>query len=320
MDALVHFFISLITILGFVVHPSQALQTLPLPQIVPPPRADIVFVGDMLFDRSIRTVIEQHGGDYVFSCMDPILSQADLVVGNLEGPITDNPSVSQDSEPGDGNNYTFTFPPSTAALLYAHNVRLVSLGNNHIMNFSLDGLMQTERYLDAAGVGHFGDPDKPEAERVAHVTVNGVSFAFVNWSDWTSDKTDHTVAQVREEAGAGRVVVVYSHWGEEYATTSPERVQRLARQFVDAGASLVVGSHPHVVQQHEIYHGKDIYYSLGNFIFDQYWIDEVDHGLVLDVAFGPNGVERINEIPVVLQRDRRTCPDSASSAPHASAL
>lgn len=280
--------------------------------VAPPHQAEIIFGGDMLFDRTIRTTIEEKGGDYIFSCIDPVLSRADLVVANLEGPITDNPSVSQDSEPGDGNNYTFTQPPLTGPLLYKHGIRLVNIGNNHMLNFSREGLVRTKEYLDAAGVGHFGDPDAMEAEKVARITIGGVPFSFVNWSDWNSDNTDHTVVQVREEAQSGRVVVVYTHWGVEYATTSLPRVQVLAHQFVDAGASIVIGSHPHVVQQHEVYNGKDIYYSLGNFIFDQYWTDAVDHGLLLDVTFTnpPAGgnVASIKEIPVVLQHDRRTCP------------
>src|SRR5262245_41643103 len=89
------------------------------------PYAEILFGGDMMFDRSIRTTIEQKGGDYIFSCLDDVFHSNDLVVANLEGPITDNPSISQNSKMGDSNNFTFTFPPSTAALLYKHNVRLV---------------------------------------------------------------------------------------------------------------------------------------------------------------------------------------------------
>lgn len=291
----------------------------PIPQDIPAlitPHAEIIFGGDMLFDRTIRTTIEQKGGDYIFSCIDDTLAPADLVVANLEGPITDNPSVSQNSEPGDGNNYTFTQPPLTAALLARHNVRLVNIGNNHMLDFSREGLLSTKAYLEAAGVQYFGDPDSLEADKVARIEIRGVPLSFVNWSDWNSDKTDHTVAQVRKEVEAGRVTVVYTHWGIEYATTSPERVQVLARQFVDAGASIVIGSHPHVVQQHEIYSstklttgkGINIYYSLGNFIFDQYWEEAVSHGLLLDVTFTPQGVASVKEIPVVLQHDRRTCP------------
>lgn len=275
------------------------------------PHATVLFAGDMMFDRSVRTVAEEKGGDFLFSCIDPVLQEGnDLVVANLEGPITTFPSQSVGSEVGGPDNYTFTFPTSTAALLLAHHIELVNLGNNHMLNFSREGLVQTEEWLDAAGVKHFGDPDKPEADRVARMEIGGIPFSFVNWSDWTSDKTDHTVAQVREEAQSGRVVVVYTHWGEEYATTSLPRVQALAHSFVDAGAAFVTGSHPHVVQQHEVYKGVDIYYSLGNFIFDQYWNDDVRHGLLLQVTFDPKGVEGLKEIPVELERDRRTCPVS----------
>lgn len=273
----------------------------------PAPHAVIVFGGDMMFDRTVRTYAEKFGDDYLFQCLDPLFSQADLVVANLEGPITSNPSRSQFSEPGDGNNYTFTFPTSTAALLYRHNVRLVSLGNNHMMNYSRDGLVQTEQYLDAAQVAHFGDPDKSESERVARLVIHGVPFSFVNWSDWTSDNTDHTVAQVRAEKAAGRVVVVYSHWGDEYVPP-PERVQQLAHSFADAGASLVIGSHPHVVQEMELYHGVRIYYSLGNLIFDQYWEPAVMNGLLVRATFDAQGVLDTVDIPVVLQHNRQTCP------------
>lgn len=304
MQSLSGLIAAVVAFFGAMFAPISAIE----PVLAPPHEAQIVFGGDMLFDRTIRTAIEQKGGDYIFSCIDPVLSKADLVVANLEGPITDNPSMSQTSVPGDGSNYTFTQPPLTGPLLYKHNIRLVNIGNNHIMNFSREGLLQTKGYLDAAGVQYFGDPDATEENRVARITINGVDFSFVNWSDWTSDKTDHTVAQVRKEAESGRVVVVYTHWGIEYATTSLPRVQTLAHQFVDAGASIVIGSHPHVVQQHEIYHGKNIYYSLGNFIFDQYWTDAVDHGLLLDVQFTKNGVAALQEIPVVMQHDRRTCP------------
>jgi poly-gamma-glutamate synthesis protein (capsule biosynthesis protein) len=270
-------------------------------------QATVIFTGDMMFDRSIRTTADEKGGDYLFSCIDETLQRADLVVGNLEGPITASSSMSVGSAVGSPENFTFTFPTSTAALLYRHNIRLVSIGNNHIMNFGQAGLTQTKEYLSAAGVGYFGDPDAAESDRVARMTVGGVPFSFVNWSDWTSDKTDHTVAQIRAEAQSGRVVVVYNHWGDEYVPP-PARVRELAHEMVDAGAAIVIGGHPHIVQEHEVYHGKNIYYSLGNFIFDQYWNDAVSHGLLLQVTFGKSGVASVEELPVVLGRDRRTCP------------
>ncbi|HVU75780.1 MAG TPA: CapA family protein, partial [Candidatus Paceibacterota bacterium] len=205
------------------------------------PHATILFVGDMMFDRSIRTKAEEKGGDYLFSCVDPLLTQVDTVVGNLEGPITASSSKSVGSEVGAPDNFTFTFATSTAELLVRHHIGLVSIGNNHIMNFGRDGLTQTKHWLTAAGVGYFGDPDAGEAERVARVTIGGIAFSFVNWSDWTSDNTDITVGQIRTEAQSGRVVVVYNHWGDEYVPP-PARVKELAHEMVDAGAAIVIGS------------------------------------------------------------------------------
>lgn len=254
---------------------------------IKPPEARVLFVGDLFFDRYIRQVMDARGGEYVFSCIGDLLGSADLVVGNLEGPITDKPSISAGSEIGSPENFHFTFPPMTAALLAAHNIRMVNLGNNHIMSLGRDGLLQTKERLTAAGVGFFGDPDAGEENRVARIEINGIPTSFVNWSDWTSDKTDHTVAQVKKEVKAGRTTLVYAHWGEEYEEPLA-RMKDLARSFIDAGAIAVFGSHPHIVQEHEVYKGKDIYYSLGNFIFDQYWDSSVRCGAVLSVTIAPH--------------------------------
>jgi len=269
-------------------------------------KATFLFGGDMMFDRSIRLAMERENDDHVFSCIKDLLGRVDLVVANLEGPITSHPSKSVGSEIGGEWNYTFTFPTSTAAMLARHNIRLVNLGNNHIMNFSLEGLLETKRWLDDADVKYFGDPDLGEEERVERMSIRGIPFSFANWSDWTSDKTDHTVAQVRKEVEAGRITIVYTHWGEEYEPP-PARVRQLAHSFVDVGASLVVGSHPHIVQEHELYKGKYIYYSLGNFVFDQYWDESVRRGLLLNVTITPTGSVSVEEIPIDNQRDRRTC-------------
>lgn len=271
----------------------------------------IMFGGDMMFDRSVREAMKREGDDHVFSCIREVLLDNDLVVANLEGPVTPYTSMSVGSVVGSPENVTFTFPTSTVSLLYRHNIRLVNLGNNHIMNFGRDGLRQTKSWLRVGGVEFFGDPDAQERDRVARKDIGDIPFSFVNWSDWTSDKTDHTVAQVREEADAGRIVVVYTHWGDEYAEPTA-RMRQLAHLFVDAGAEIVIGSHPHIVQEREVYKGKYIYYSLGNFVFDQYWDDAVRTGLLLRVTFTEKGVEGVEEIPTYLVRDRRTCLKNVS--------
>jgi poly-gamma-glutamate synthesis protein (capsule biosynthesis protein) len=295
------------TVAFFATFLAAAQPGLPYPLFVQPPQATVLVGGDLMFDRTIRLAMEEHGTDHPLSCIVETLSAADLAMANLEGPITSNPSVSVGSEVGGTGNFTFTFPTSTAAMLYRNHIRVVNLGNNHIMHFSRDGLLETKEWLDRAGVQYFGDPDVGESERVLRIMLRGVPLSFVNWSDWTSDKTDHTVAQVRTEAEAGRVVIVYTHWGEEYVPAT-DRMKRLAHDFVDAGADIVIGSHPHIVQEHEVYEGAHIYYSLGNFVFDQYWNEDVRTGLLLRLAVDQGGVQRVEEIPIELLRDRRTCP------------
>ncbi|PIR82596.1 hypothetical protein COU20_01375 [Candidatus Kaiserbacteria bacterium CG10_big_fil_rev_8_21_14_0_10_59_10] len=271
-----------------------------------PPEAVVLFAGDMMFDRAIRIAAQRHREDYIFSCIADVLREADIVVGNLEGPITSRPSMSAGSIIDTPENYTFTFPTTTGELLARHNVRLVHIGNNHTFDMGGEGLAETRHWLEAASVAFFGDPEN-KTHYIAREDIGGVPLSFVGWNDWYGPSREETLAQIAAEAAAGRVVVAYAHWGEEYVPAT-ERQKELARDFVDAGAQLVIGSHPHVIQEDEIYKGAHIYYSLGNFIFDQYWEDAVRTGLLVRVTFSPAGVEHIEEIPVWLERDRRTCP------------
>lgn len=303
LEALSAFVAVLLGIFGL--HTASVASEVPSTQFLPPiPHVRVIFGGDMMFDRTIRTTIKEKGEDFIFSCIDPILKNADLVVANLEGPITGHVSKSIGSTSGGEFNYTFTFPTSTAPLLAAHGVAMVNLGNNHITNFGAAGIASTTEALAAAGVGYFGDP--PAYGR-ASGSFSGVHLAFINYNEFGGNAST-TLTQIAQARAAGELPVIYTHWGVEYATTSSPYMRELAHQFIDVGAEVVIGSHPHVVEEREFYREKYIYYSLGNFIFDQYWSDAVSHGLLVEVEFTQRGVEWVQEIPVELGRDRRTCP------------
>ena len=267
--------------------------------------ADILFVGDMFFDRHIRQVGEAQGGNYIFSCIDPLLQKPDFVVGNLEGPITSNASVSVGSVVGSANNYRFTFPTSTAALLRAHGVQVVTLGNNHITNFGLSGLLQTHAYLDQVGVGYFGGVAGNEP--VYRKDDGGVPLSFVGYNQFGGASPAQVALTILGERAAGRVVIVFAHWGTEYSTTT-EQTRPIATLFAESGASVVIGSHPHVVGVHEYIGSTLVYYSLGNFIFDQYFNAAVTHGLALLLHVAQTGEVAASEYPTELERDGRTCP------------
>ena len=284
-----------------------------------PPRAEILFGGDMMFDRFIRSKMEKNGGDFIFTCLEPLLRNADMVIANLEGPITHHASVSIGTTPEEVENFAFTFPTSTARLLARRNILAVSTGNNHIRNFGSQGAEETAQYLREAGVGFAGDAPHPES---FETSIRGVPFALISYNEFSAGygSASTTLKGIAAARARGYLPVVFAHWGVEYATTSSAYSRELAHSFIDAGAEIVVGSHPHVVQEHEVYlpagrqgGGKHIYYSLGNLIFDQYWNDEVRAGLLLDVVFGKNGVEWVTTIPVELLRDGRTCPVTQDS-------
>jgi poly-gamma-glutamate capsule biosynthesis protein CapA/YwtB (metallophosphatase superfamily) len=271
----------------------------------------ILFAGDMMFDRYIREKAEQKGYDFLLEKMRERLVSADMTVANLEGPITSRASKSVGSKIGEARNYVFTFAPQVAEALNRNNIGLLHLGNNHILNFGQEGLEETRRLLNHAGVEYFGDPYDAE-KRMGIYEIKGVKIGFVSYNQFAPNKdaVADTIEDIRRSKPLADTVVVYAHWGAEYVSAR-EREKALARQFVDEGADLVIGSHPHVVQESEIYRGKNIYYSLGNFIFDQYFRPETKRGLAVEATFNPETQTWITSaIPVMLTPDGRVAEDT----------
>ncbi len=264
----------------------------------------ILFVGDMMFDRHIREAVEKYGkGDYNY-ILEPVkekLSAYDLVVGNLEGPITDNDSVSVDTKIGEGKNFVFTFDPAVAGVLSENNIKLVNLGNNHILNQGEKGFEQTKEYLDKAEVGHFDGDDFSVNE------INGTKIAFVGYNYSESESEEKTIENIKKAKEQAGVVVVLPHWGTEYKTGDPGQIVRnLAQQFINAGADAIIGTHPHVIEDSEAYDAKTIYYSLGNFVFDQYFQKETMEGLGVEMDVAPDGVLQYNEVKFVMNKRGQT--------------
>lgn len=267
----------------------------------------ILFGGDMQFDRYIRTVIEIKGEDFVLAPLQATLNQADLIVANLEGPITDNPSVSETSKEGEAKNYVFTFPPESAHFLATEHIGPVNIGNNHILNFHEDGVMQTKKYLTDAGVHFFGSLLEGD-ERTDIETIHGTKIAFVNYNQFVINGKEKALTDLEKVKGKADFTVVFTHWGIEYVPAPPS-LHNLAHAFIDAGADLIIGTHPHIVQEKEEYKGKMIYYSLGNFIFDQYFRPETQVGLLVRATFDPLSKNiTTQDIPITLKNNGQTLP------------
>jgi gamma-polyglutamate biosynthesis protein CapA len=265
---------------------NTATSTVPVVTETPPPFAPvrILAFGDLLLDRYIKRAIDNNGRDYPLKNLREFLAGHDLVLANLEGSFTDSTP-----KPLDPNNAFFTFDPKLAPMLKEEGFNILNLANNHVIDFTKQGFAQSQAYLDAAGISHFGDYYNEGAPLAKD--INGTRVAFVAYNEFGDAAVDKTVAKIKEIRPNADRVVVYTHWGIEYQTQFSDDQQAKARRLVDAGADVVLGGHPHVIQPIEIYNGKPIFYSLGNFLFDQIFSENVTHGLAVDITFNENSTE-----------------------------
>jgi poly-gamma-glutamate synthesis protein (capsule biosynthesis protein) len=248
------------------------------------------FFGDVMLGRFVRTLMDKGGHDYPFQGKLTEGDQ-DLTIANLEGPIVTSPSHAQ-------TGTVFAFEPDTAPIIKKNNIDIVSIANNHTLDRGQKGLEETKQFLAAAGVEHFGDPILPSDHDVLVKKIKDQSFAFIGFHDATRRLDEEKAARlVKKFDTQVDHVIVFIHWGEEYRFKNTQRQQDLAHLFIDNGADLIVGHHPHVVENTETYKDIPIYYSLGNFIFDQYWSDKTQHGLALDVIWKPGKGGRLDTVP-----------------------
>lgn len=236
---------------------------------------EVVIVGDMMLDRNVRNVIDRIGFDTYFSGIKNIVKNADIAIANLEGPFTTYQSITSSLK---SKELVFTFDPALAPALADFGFDILGLANNHTYNFGQKGLEMTRRYIGSAGMFYYGDPfNKDEISTV--ITKNGIKIGLVGFHEFyytNFDKVFFEITRIRKEVD---VVIVTPHWGNEYQKEPTDKMVQWAHQFVDNGADAVIGAHPHIIGATETYKGKKIYYSLGNFAFDQYFSKETMEGL-----------------------------------------
>lgn len=263
-----------------IIVPAPAEVTSPA-AIEPGPAAlQLAAVGDIMLGGSAVPELRREGYDYPFLLVQPILRQADVVFGNLEGPLTDAGQAAPDKR------YVFRSPPAKVApALAAAGFTVVSLANNHTMDYGVEGLKQTMAALDEAGIQHTGaGMNLQEARRPAFVKSGDYTLGFLAYSltfpesFWAQGQRPGTAfghaSHVRADVAAARdqadVVVVSFHWGREATTELRDYQSKLAHAAIDSGASVVLGHHPHILQGIEYYKHGIIFYSLGNFVFGSY--------------------------------------------------
>ena len=262
---------------------TPASATTPTPA-APSPTSDgtitIAAVGDIMLARDLTTLMDEHGAIYPFERVLPLLRNADVTIANFEGTFTDRGAPAE-------KLYTFRTPPRFALGLAEAGIDIVSLGNNHAADFGPEGVEDTLAALDSAGVRHAGaGMNDAEARTAVHMEVNGRRIAFLSYTDIMENTfagpvtpgvalatTEIIDAGVRAAKAQADIVIVALHSGVEYTDAPQPDQQQLAQAAIDAGATLVLGHHPHALQGVQRFGDGLIIYSLGNFVFD---LDEDD--------------------------------------------
>ncbi|MFH0819273.1 MAG: CapA family protein [Patescibacteria group bacterium] len=260
-----------------------------LPEIEPA-SVSLIAVGDVMLSRDADTFMKKLGGyDYPYLETASYLQSGDIVFGNLETPITPGRKITTEE-------MVFRADPENASALKKAGFTIMSLANNHIMNFGMNGFADTKKYLDEADIKYIADSERTDIE------IKGMEFAFIAFAYNFSMNTDKLTWLVEEAKKQVDFVIVSMHAGTEYSATANTQQINFAHTAIDAGADLVLGHHPHVIQPIEKYKDKYIFYSLGNFVFDQMWSEETKKGLMAKINFTTSGVQDI-ELQAVYIKD-----------------
>jgi len=236
----------------------------------------LLAVGDINLGRSAGQILLQDSIEYPFRLVRSVFREHSVVFANLESPITDQNGETQ--HPRD--IYRFCAPPQAAKALRKSGVTVVSLANNHALDYDVAGLSETIDHLNMEGIAHTGASKDSTAFFAPAILERGgirIGFLayteFVNQKGWEGRVSVFNSQRMRREVQALRqsvdVLVASYHGGKEYAEKPGENSLHQMKSLVDAGADIVLGHHPHVPQGIERYKGKWIFYSLGNFIFLQ---------------------------------------------------
>lgn len=268
---------------------SQVVENI---EIEPVPKSiSMLFLGDMMFDRGVRVQADKMGYDAIFGSATTTIQSHDLTIANLEGPISSFKSKLVNSSGKAIPGFQFTFDNKTAPALKNVGIDIVSLANNHTDNFGQEGLNQTRNILSENNIMYFGSPTNNPEYMATTTCIHDICVGIIGWHEFSYKNDEFVLSKIKEIRPAVDYLVIYPHWGTEYKTSPNKKQIQLAHSWIDAGADVVVGHHPHVIQSVEIYKDKYIFYSLGNFIFDQYFSFNTTHGIGVSAEIYKDKVE-----------------------------
>jgi poly-gamma-glutamate capsule biosynthesis protein CapA/YwtB (metallophosphatase superfamily) len=275
-------------------------------QKLSPDEITIAAVGDIMLGHRAEPYLFREGPGYPFISVLPVLQQADLIIGNLESPISSRGTAVENKK------FTLRVAPVAVAALKAAGIRVVTLANNHSMDFGPLALQDTLTVLGENNILYSGaGMNLEDARAPAFLKVGDLTLAFLSYSltfplefyaspgrpgtaPGYREYVKKDIQKVRTQAD---LVVVSFHWGSELMTTAKDYQRELGRLSIDWGADLVLGHHPHVLQELELYRGHLIAYSLGNFVFGSE-SDKTNTSIILLCTFKGKSLVRIEAVPL----------------------
>jgi poly-gamma-glutamate synthesis protein (capsule biosynthesis protein) len=246
----------------------------------------LLFVGDILLGRHVEGLMEKHGREYPFMNVRQFVEHADVAVANFEGAVPQKHKRAED--------FTFQFSVKEEYLdqIKESGFDIISLANNHAYDFGKAGYDNTLLRCHESGLHCHGHPYELQDTSIRTIEVGDASVGLLFLHGIAVDSTDVLLQGLLDRLFATTdLQLVYIHWGIEYELTHSDSQEELAHLLIDRGIDGVVGHHPHVVQDIGLYKGKPIFYSLGNFVFDQYFSDMVQEGLALQLDISKDRVE-----------------------------
>ena len=280
--------------------------TAAMDNVVPKPAAmpqklHLVAVGDIMLDRSVGDRIAANGCASIIEEVADHLRQGDIVFGNLECPLS---TVGPHQPRG---ACIFRADPKTVKVLALGGFDIVSLANNHALNSGRAALLQTLDHLERAGIAYVGAArTRARGSDPTFITVGDIRVGFLAYTDLSFDcgsysRVDKDLARLRqqiEQVGNNcDLLIVSYHWGEEYRRKPTSRQVKVAHASIEAGADVVLGHHPHILEGIELYRNRPIIYSMGNFIFDQRSGERMESG-IFDLYYVHGRGWRVEMTPV----------------------
>lgn len=262
----------------------------------------LLFFGDLMLDRYVRELISRQGIDYLLELLieQDFTSNYDYVFANLEGAVTNN-GLHYPPE----MLYDFAFDPETVNSLKDYNFNIFSLANNHLADQGQRGIKETYENLNDLGFYYFGCRDGYLSPSFSYNNTDVLSedncsmiitetknrkIAWLGFSVvYQTIDENKIIEKIKTAKENSDFVIVSPHWGIEYQTKASDRQRNLAKKMVENGADLIIGHHPHVIQDYEKYQDAYIFYSLGNFMFDQYFSSETQEALVVSIELKADG-------------------------------